>query len=307
MIKALAAIGTMISGVGSDESCLPAVTASRNRRFSPRILWFLGALLLVLSGDVAGQTTTTINPVFQSGERLQYKVKWGFLRLGTITICARRDSSFPDHPFFKLTMVAESNPDLRVVWIWEYDESLMDAVALFSKRFVAKQINGDDGVQLRRDYDPERRIAAFSEQVLNSPASPVIDTLRNVPPFVEGPSLFYLTRCLARTRKVMTVPTFVNREISSTVLNFTEPDEDIEVDAFAYPVRAQKYTGTAQWKGGAAGLSGDFTGWLSDDEAAVLIKADLKVMLGSLHVELEQWTRPGWVPPPGMQASNRTQ
>lgn len=267
----------------------------------------IGVVLLALNGETTGQVATSVNPVFHAGEMLQYKVKWGFLRLGTITVRASRDSSCPGAAAFKLTMIAESNPDLRVAWIWEYDESLMDVTSLFSKRFVAKQINGDDGVQLRRTYDADRRVAAYSEQPLNAIRPPVVDTLRDVPPYVEGPSLFFLARCLAATRKVVRVPTFVNREISITTLDFTEPNEDIEVGAIDYPVRAQKYTGTAQWKVGAAGLSGDFTGWLSDDEAAVPIKAEMRVTLGSIRVELEQWTRAGWVPPPGLHASNHKQ
>ncbi len=131
------------------------------------------------------------------------------------------------------------------------------------------------------------------------------DTLRNAPPYVEGPSLFALARCLSHSRKVLSVPTLVNGKVSATDLDFTQSREEVEVDAIDHPVWTQKYTGTAQWTGGAAGLSGDFTGWVSDDDAAVPIKAEMKVILGSIHVELEQWDRAGWTPPVQMQTAHR--
>ena len=40
-----------------------------------------------------------------------------------------------------------------------------------------------------------------------------------------------------------------------------------------------------------------FQGFFSDDEAAVPIRAEAKVIVGSIVVELEEWERPGWIPP----------
>jgi hypothetical protein len=44
-------------------------------------------------------------------------------------------------------------------------------------------------------------------------------------------------------------------------------------------------------------MTGEFTGWFSDDEAAVPIKGKLNVLLGSVTVELIQWKRDSWSPP----------
>jgi hypothetical protein len=48
---------------------------------------------------------------------------------------------------------------------------------------------------------------------------------------------------------------------------------------------------------GVFGMTGEFTGWFSDDEAAVPIKGELKVLLGTVTVELIGWKRSGWSPP----------
>ncbi len=82
------------------------------------------------------------------------------------------------------------------------------------------------------------------------------------------------------------------------MLDFTGPIENVEIDAFDRPIRTRKYTGFADWKGGtSAGLSGEFTGWVSDDEAAIPLQAEMKVFLGSIRLELERWHRPDWTTP----------
>ena len=44
-------------------------------------------------------------------------------------------------------------------------------------------------------------------------------------------------------------------------------------------------------------MSGTFKGWISNDEAAVPVRAEVKILLGSLVIELEDFTREGWIPP----------
>ena len=45
------------------------------------------------------------------------------------------------------------------------------------------------------------------------------------------------------------------------------------------------------------GLTGDFSGWFSADQARVPIKAKLQVKIGNITVQLVQWKRGGWKPP----------
>jgi hypothetical protein len=42
---------------------------------------------------------------------------------------------------------------------------------------------------------------------------------------------------------------------------------------------------------------GDFKGWFSDDTAVIPITAEMKVILGSVKIELNQWNRKGWNSP----------
>jgi hypothetical protein len=69
-----------------------------------------------------------------------------------------------------------------------------------------------------------------------------------------------------------------------------------EIDAVEYPIDTIEFDGRAEFVG-IFGLTGGFSGWFSNDEAAIPIVAKMKVILGSVRVELKRWNRPGWVPP----------
>jgi hypothetical protein len=48
---------------------------------------------------------------------------------------------------------------------------------------------------------------------------------------------------------------------------------------------------------GVFGLTGSFNGMFSNDIAGIPITARLKVILGSIRVELKRWNRGYWMPP----------
>lgn len=270
-----------------------------------RVLLF-GLMVLALRALAQDGKETRGSKVFQCGEDLRYKVKWNFVRLGTVTIRTLRDSTCTGPNDFKLVLIVESNPYLGFIWIYDWNASLMDANALFAKSFHARHRNGDDCVEIRHVYDKMTRKALFSQVDGNSGKTLNDDTLTDVNPFVDGVSLFFYSRCVSRSNGVWNVPTMVNGKISPTQLMFDGATEYVEIDALDWPVRTRRYTGNAEWVGGtSAGLSGKFTGWMSDDEAAVMVRANMQILLGSINVELEQWSRPGWTPPASPTMSNR--
>lgn len=241
--------------------------------------------------------------VLQAGEELRYKVRWNFLRLGTIILRTLRDTASNDPGLYRLRMIVESNPDLAVVSIREFNESIVRASNLASLRFRGKHRNGDDVKEILFSYDTVAHSAARSERDCVSGNLLFADTLHDVPPYVEGTSLLFYSRSLLHCGRVVNVPTMVGRTLSSTTLDFRGKVEQVDVEGVDWPVRARKYTGSADWNGGSsAGISGSFTGWMSDDAAAIPLKAEMHILVGSITIELEQWNRPGWTPPTAMRA-----
>jgi len=246
--------------------------------------------------------------VIRPGEVLRYKVRWTLFRLGTVTLKAVRDTGCAGADDIRLVMIVESNPDLSFIWIREFNECLVDTRTFAPTEFHARHRNGEQYTEIWHQVDRQRHWTTFRLNDKNTGALIAADTLRGVEWFVEGPSLFFITRCLSATTGTRAVPTLVEGKLSTTDLCFGGEKMLMDVSAAAVPVRVRKFTGEAHWKGGTeAGLEGEFTGWISDDDAAVPIAAELKVLVGSVRLELESWTRDGWTPPTGeMYTQNGT-
>ena len=254
--------------------------------------------LLLISRVALTQQVRICSTMLQSGEELRYKVKWNFLRLGTITVRAERVPSSEDTTLFRLSMTVESNPDLMVIKIREYNECLVSTMDLMSKCYVGVFNSPHDGFETHYVYRGVERKVFYSKVDLESGKLLEADTLENVPPFVEGPSMFFYARWMSRSKQIIRLPKVADGKVDHVEFDFTAGREYVEIGAIDEPVRTRKYKGSLSGGGGtAAGLSGDFTGWVSDDDAAVPIQAEMKVLLGSIHIELEKWSRPGWTPP----------
>jgi hypothetical protein len=122
------------------------------------------------------------------------------------------------------------------------------------------------------------------------------DTVPSKKKWNDGLSLFYLARQYTDLKKNIKIPTFIYRDTSYTFINFQGERKETEVDAIDYPVKTIYFDGVAKWKG-FYGLSGNFEGWFSDDEARIPIKALMNVQIGTVTIELIKWRRKGWKPP----------
>ena len=262
-------------------------------------------MLLTTFLGYAGENGSTPAPhVVQAGEELRYKVRWNFFRLGTIILRTSQDSSCHSPSDFKVSMTVESNPDLPFLWIREYNESLFDGLQLTSKGFRARHRNGDDCYAVDQTHYSGQRKTVCTRTDLNSGTILRVDTIHNVDKYVEGPSLFFYARCMSRSICRVNVPTLVEAKMSSTDICVDGSIQEVTIEAMVLPVRTRIVKGFTYWTGGSsAGMSGEFAGWMSDDEAAIPIRAEMKILLGSITLELEQWKRPGWKPPFTQNAS----
>jgi hypothetical protein len=236
------------------------------------------------------------------GEELRYSVKWKFLRLGTIIMTTASDTTGTSPDLVQVLMDVRSSAGIPVVVLREQNQAVMDMARMRSVRFQATHDLNGHRQSIRHAFTPEER-AVFTELVDDEAAAPVQKLLENVDEYVEGVTLFYYARDAARRGGTHTVSTLVNQELSRTEITISPRTEEIELDVVDYPVRARRLYGKAEWTGGAAGVTGAFMGWVSDDDAAVMLRAELEIFLGSIDIELEQWRRIGWQPPSPVTAS----
>jgi hypothetical protein len=116
----------------------------------------------------------------------------------------------------------------------------------------------------------------------------------------DGLSLFYYARMNVKNKKKINTPIFINEKSFNTEFNFMNKIGSQEIDAVKYPVETIEFDGNAKFIG-IFGLTGYFQGFFSNDDASVPIVAKMKVLLGSIYIELTDWNRPGWIPPKSVE------
>ena len=245
-----------------------------------------------LSGSMDAQASLP-SRVLEEGEDLIYNVRYGFIDLGQVRIrtLARNRS---DGTYYSKALI--QSYDIPLVDLYATFESWIDST-VFSHRFVGRTRDGKnwDFSRYSFDYDLHRVLV---EKGRNDSLIDKRDTLSIASHYHDGLSLFYYARDQLLSGKKINIPTLIKEEKVNTFIDFKKERTSVEVDAIDHPVDVIRFEGLAEFVG-IFGLTGEFEGWFSNDEARVPIMAKMKVILGSVTIELMKWNRQGWNPPRG--------
>jgi hypothetical protein len=256
----------------------------------------LGFVLSLNSAAII--TQSNVPAIMTIGEELVYEVRWAFVKLGKIRVVVLPSSS--SHAAYSAIAYTDSY-DLPFVDFHAVSTAEMDST-LFSKGASHYENKDGNGFKQIYRFDPSTRNhvteTAIVKDVQASPLKPpTFDTLRlSYDRFHDGTSILYYTRAHVRDQLGIRVPTLVRGKAGYTNLYFPVEQTTEEIDAVPHPISVLEFDGLAEFEG-IFGLTGEFTGWFSDDEAAIPIKAKMKVILGSITLELKEWKRAGWSPP----------
>ncbi len=262
----------------------------------------LSLVVAFLFFGLSYQTNTAspppISSVMAAGEELVYEVRWSVFKLGLIRV-----KTLPaKNPGSAFSAVAYSD---------SYDIPFVDFHALSTSDMDSTLYSTGASLYEKKDNQWQRQIYYFASSsrtyvtehavVKDIDSSPLhtltYDTLKlKYDRFQDGTSILYFARAHAHDARPISVPTLVRGKAGTT--NFYFPGERTTemIEAVSTPVKVIQIEGKAEFEG-IFGLTGDFVGWFSDDAAAVPIKAKMKVILGSITLELKEWKRAGWSPP----------
>ncbi len=233
---------------------------------------------------------------FFLGEELQYNVSYSIFDIGLVKMQVLDTVTKNGVKLFKVKAYLDSYSGLPFVDLHQVFYSEMSARA-FSHLFVTHNTAKPEKmsyVKYTFDYskgkmsyefgtEPPRVIAKTGEEKVTEEQ-------------LDGLSLFYYARKNFQQQKKYSAPVMVNEKSYKTHFNFMNKIGSQEIDAVNYPVEIIEFDGTSDFTG-VFGLTGYFQGYFSNDDAGVPIVAKMKVILGSVHIELIKWTRPGWIPP----------
>ncbi len=233
--------------------------------------------------------------MFLTGEKLQYKVSYFGITLGHIVVNIEGQQELKGNKVIKTKGYMKSNPDIPFVDLQASYESWVDTSGAFSHQFIGK-VMIEDGTWDYHHIDFDYKKKKIRTQKWIHKEVFFDSTYTTSKKYCDGLSLFFFARQFTKTDKSIRIPTIVDYDTVFTIINFKNKKTESEIDAVKYKIKTVYFNGKAYWTG-IYGLSGEFEGWFSDDEASVPIRAKMKVYVGSVNIELIEWDRKDWMPP----------
>jgi len=237
--------------------------------------------------------------MLQVGEELEYSVHYALFNIGTIRFKVTDKEERNGRTVYRAYAFMDSNPsiswlkDLHVKFFGEIDQEAF-SYGWVSEDSTSKKVTYR---KMRFDYEKKKMFFEWGEKLPSGEQKKYGDNSVNINSACQdGLSLFYYARQHVLENRKNRISTFIDTSEFKTNFNFGVENLSEEIDAIDYPVDVVKLDGKLEFEG-VFGLTGGFEGVFSNDDAGIPIKASLKVMLGSVRVELRQWKRSNWVPP----------
>ena len=245
------------------------------------------AVLTTTGASAEGGFSTT---PFRGGEVLRYGVRYGPIRLGTLVVTQEEVKGAGGGEKIVVRMCAESAPGLPFLKTKWANRSLL-VPSFPSLRDFEYASGEDDATRLHYLYDAARGMVEIERECATGPRT--VCRLRHDGPVYDAGGMFMMIRCMSGSGRRTSLPAIVDQEIRPTRFDFTDAVEDVEVPAFATPVKAHRFDAVAEWVlPTACGMSGEFHGWLTADGAAIPLKGTVHIFLGAVTIELESFERP---------------
>jgi hypothetical protein len=180
--------------------------------------------------------------------------------------------------------------NLHESYVSEFDTTF------YSHHFEGRWLDDTSWHYVKYDFRYDSNKVFIERGVDNPPKVERFDTVEIKRRFLDGLSLLYFARGYVGTGLKTVVHSFIKEKKGRTYFDFSKKTDDQEIDSVSYPVDVLHFEGEADWVG-VFGLTGGFQGWFSNDDALVPIVAQMKVFIGSVKVQLQDWKRGGWTPP----------
>lgn len=234
--------------------------------------------------------------ILKVGEELVYNVSYAFFDLGSVKIQVLDTMTKGGVKVYKTKAFIDSYsgvPFVNLHYVFHSEITTNFYTMLFTSYNTAdpKKINF---VHYLFDYKNKKvhyKVGINPKnEIIKEGTEPITDVQQ------DGLSLFFFARNNVHEQKKIMTPIFLSEKTFYADFNFMNKIGSQEIDAVEYPIETVEFDGTANFTG-IYGLTGYFRGYFSNDEAAVPVVAKMKVLIGSIHIELVKWNRPGWVPP----------
>ncbi|MBD3287504.1 DUF3108 domain-containing protein [candidate division KSB1 bacterium] len=232
------------------------------------------------------------NYQWQIGEELSYKVKYSFIRLGTVRIVVHDTLTYDDAFVYHIKLFIDSNPLIFFVNMHNvYDSYIDDKFRL--RLFSALEIMDGKKYDATYSFDYDKKMMHINMTSMKDTSKTIIDDVPLNEEVLDGASLIYYARAHVHSNVTDTLTSFFEAKKGKVLINFKGENEAVKIGAFDEPLNTYYLDGVVKMKG-IAGLTGPYKGWFMRDRQRPPLKAEMKVFIGSVKIELEEWKN--WSP-----------
>ncbi len=257
-----------------------------------------------LTGTMAasGWQSVRTDSVMQVNEEVTFEAGYLFFKIGAVTFQVLGKTEYDSVPAYRFRAYIDSYSGIPFVNLHAVFETIADAKTLMCLFTSNSQKNGDNWDYTSYHFYFDRKMVEWQQSENGKLIKEVNFPLDKG--YTDGLSFFYYLR--EESKKAdgkltdLSIPIIIDTIRSSVDLTINEKKENCDVSAFDFPLESNRMSGHLNFKG-FFGVSGDFVGWMSADSAEVPLKANVKVILGSVVVKLKNIKRGDWIPPRGIE------
>lgn len=224
---------------------------------------------------------------YRIGEEFTYKVKYSFLRLGTLRLVVNDSVKINGHNVYHTQLFIDSNPLLFFVNMHNVYNSYIDDE--FRLQLFKAEERIDDilyTTEYRFSYEDSMIYATLTN--IKDPNQIIRKEITMDELLLDGSSLIFYARANVHSVKAESLATFFEAKKGRVFINFKGKQGQQAIDAIGKGIDTYYVDGMMN-SVGIAGLNGPFKGWFAVDSQRPPIRAKLKVFIGHVTVELEEW------------------
>lgn len=237
---------------------------------------------------------TSLDKKLHIGDEFTYVVKYAFLNLGEVRTKVYEKDTLDDKIIYKAIAYIDSYEGLPFVTIHQVYESWFDST-LHPVLFKALIFDEYDTSYTKYYFDDNNEVHVIKGKLNREKTS--LDTVISLKQKCQdGLSILYYSRFMPRRNNPAGIPCFINEDTSVTKIPYYDEKESVSIDNADYDIDCFKLDGHLGFTG-IFGLTGNFSGWFSNDEYGIPVAAELQVLIGDISIELIYWNKNKWQPP----------
>jgi hypothetical protein len=239
--------------------------------------------------------TFSQSEVLYDGEELYYEVNYSFINIGWAKFNTEKVPG--KNNFFITRAKLKSNNALPFVDV-DYDfisEAELKDGKIIPFKFTAYQYKDGKKSVLITEFNHDSSFISLKKTGYDGNVE-IDSKINTTTVFQDGLSIFYYARQNSAQTRTEYVPVIMHTDTALMKINFNNTKTDVEISEADHDIASVYLDGFSYFKA-VFGLTGDFSGWFSYDEARIPLKAKLQVEIGSITLELMSWKHGSWQPP----------